>query len=64
VVVSGFPALEVYRHVKDLVLLVRPDRYVAATFPLAEIDSHAQAVGRLCDETRLKDDITLAGLAD
>jgi 3-(3-hydroxy-phenyl)propionate hydroxylase len=64
VVVSGFPALDVYRHVKDLVLLVRPDRYVAATFPLAEIDSHAQSVGRLCDETRLKDDITPASLAD
>jgi 3-(3-hydroxy-phenyl)propionate hydroxylase len=50
-VVSGFPELTAYQHVKNLVLLVRPDRYVAATFPLDEIDSSAEAVSRLCSET-------------
>jgi len=55
VVVSGFPELKTYRHVKNLVLLVRPDRYVAATFPLDEIDSYADAVARLCDQTALTD---------
>jgi 3-(3-hydroxy-phenyl)propionate hydroxylase len=49
--VSGFPVLTAYREVKNLVLLVRPDRYVAATFPLAEIDSGAAAVERLYKQT-------------
>jgi 3-(3-hydroxy-phenyl)propionate hydroxylase len=38
--------------VKDLVLLLRPDRYVAAAFPLAEVEEFAARVARLCAETR------------
>jgi 3-(3-hydroxy-phenyl)propionate hydroxylase len=42
--------------VKDLVLLLRPDRYVAAAFPLAEVDEFAARVMRLCAATRLPDE--------
>jgi 3-(3-hydroxy-phenyl)propionate hydroxylase len=38
--------------VKDLVLLLRPDRYVAAAFPLAEVEEFAARVMRLCAATR------------
>ena len=51
--ISGFPELRAYRKVKNLVILVRPDRYVASTFPLDEIDFHAAAVERLCKQTIL-----------
>jgi 3-(3-hydroxy-phenyl)propionate hydroxylase len=49
--VGGFPALKAYRRVKDLVLLVRPDRYVAAAFPLAEIEAYAVRIAELRDRT-------------
>jgi 3-(3-hydroxy-phenyl)propionate hydroxylase len=38
--------------VKDLVLLLRPDRYVAAAFPLAEAEVFAARIMRLCAATR------------
>jgi 3-(3-hydroxy-phenyl)propionate hydroxylase len=60
-VVSGFPKLPAYRKVNNLVILVRPDRYVAATFPLEEIDHYATAVDRLCRLTMVVERFAEAG---
>jgi hypothetical protein len=49
---DDFPA-----HLRDLVLLVRPDRYVAAAFRLGNIKSIAMRLMSLCDGTWPKNDI-------
>ena len=56
VAVEGAPRFKGYGDVKDLVLLVRPDRYVAAAFPLAEADAHAARLAALCAQTWLADE--------
>ena len=43
---------EVSRRYDDHVLLVRPDRYVAACFPLDTVDTYAEKMVRLCAATK------------
>jgi 3-(3-hydroxy-phenyl)propionate hydroxylase len=50
--------------VKDLVLLLRPDRYVAAAFPLAEVEDFAARVASLCAATRESSADATLGSAD
>jgi 3-(3-hydroxy-phenyl)propionate hydroxylase len=50
--------------VKNLVLLLRPDRYVAAAFPLAEVEDFAVRVASLCAATRESSADATLGHAD